>query len=124
MLDYYDSEIELFGDVGVLVVSGETDLHTAPQFRRDVDEAMGATAGDVVLDLTDLELVDSTALGILMAAAGRMIEEQRSLVLVMSRNPVLRVFAVTGLLDFFSIVPTRAEAMARLSFSRDSSKVA
>ena len=36
MSDYYDSQIELLGDVGVLRVAGETDLHTAPQFRRDL----------------------------------------------------------------------------------------
>jgi len=115
MFDNHNSEMELWGDVGLLAVRGETDLHSAPQLRRDLDEAMEATDGGVVLDLTDLELIDSTALGILMAAAGRMIEERRSLVLVVSLSHVLRVFAIVGLQSFFSIVPTRAEAMAKLS---------
>lgn len=115
MLDYYDSEIDLLGDVGVLTVTGETDLATAPQFRRDLDEAMEFTSGDLVLDLTDLELVDSTALGIMIAAAGRMTSERRELVLVVTRSHVLRVLATTGLRDFFPIVPTRTEAMMRVS---------
>ena len=124
MSDYYDSDIELLGDVGVLTVVGETGLSSAPQFRRDLDEAMEVTPGDVILDLTDLELVDSTALGIMMAAAGRMMTEQRSLVLVVARMHVLRVFAVTGLVGFFSLTATRTEAMTRLSSSRISRKVA
>jgi anti-sigma B factor antagonist len=115
MVDYYDSDIELLGDVGVLTVAGETDLYTAPQFRRDLDEAMGVTPGDVILDLTDLELVDSTALGIMIAATGRMMAEHRSLVLVVTRTHVLRVLAITGLGGFFPIATTRTEAMARVS---------
>ena len=115
MFDYYDSEIELLGDVGVLMVAGETDLASAPQFRRDLDEVMAVTPGDVVLDLTDLDLVDSTALGLMMAADGRMMTERRALVLVVSRSHVLRVLTITGLRDLFSIASTRAEAMTRLS---------
>jgi anti-sigma B factor antagonist len=118
MYDYYDSEIELLGDTGVLTVAGETDLATSTQFRGDLAEMMEAASGDVVLDLTDLELVDSTALAIMMAAAGQMMAEQRSLVLVVARSHVLRVFAITGLLAFFSIVPSRTEAMVRLATSK------
>lgn len=125
MIDYYyDSEIELLGDVGVLTVVGETDLHTAPRFRRDLDEVMELTPGDLVLDLSELELIDSTALGIMMAAGGRMMTERRSLVLVVTRTHVLRVFGITGLLSFFSIAATRAEAMTRVSSGRVSRKVA
>lgn len=125
MVDYYyDSEIELLGDVVVLTVTGETDLATAPHLRRDLDEAMEVTPGDLVLDLSQLELIDSTALEIMMAAAGRMMTEQRSLVLVVARSQVLRVFAITGLLSFFSIAATRAEAMTRVSSARVPRKVA
>ena len=124
MVDYYDSEIELLGDVGVLTVAGETDLYTAPRLRRDLDEAMGVTPGDVILDLTDLDLVDSTALGIMVAAAGRMMAEHRSLVLVVTRRHVLRVFAITGLSGFFQITATRSEAMTSVSTGWARRKVA
>ena len=118
MFHNYESRIDLVGEVAVLNITGETDLASAPDLRRDVDEAMQATSGGVVLDLTDLEFLDSTALGTLMAAAGRMMTEQRQLVLVVTRSKVLRVLTITGLLDFFSIVPTRDEALARLSPDR------
>jgi anti-sigma B factor antagonist len=107
----YDSEIEAYGSVAVLTVSGETDLYTARSFKRDVDEALDLAPGDVVLDLLGLDLVDSTALGVLIAAQSRMLEERRGLVLVVGRRHVLRVFDITGLRDMFSIVPTLAEAL-------------
>jgi anti-sigma B factor antagonist len=124
MLGHYDSDIELEGDVVVLSVSGETDLATAPELRSDLDEAIEATSGDVVLDLTDLELVDSTALGIMIAAAGRLMTERRSLAVVVAREHLLRVFETTGLHRFFSIAGPRDEAMARLLSARVSRRVA
>jgi hypothetical protein len=40
----------LLGDASVLTVVGETDLYTAPLFRRDLDETMDVTPGDVIVD--------------------------------------------------------------------------
>ncbi len=71
-----------------------------------------------------LELVDSTALGIMMAAASRMMTERRSLVLVVARMHVLRVFAIAGLVGFFSVTATRGEAMTRVSSGQASRRVA
>jgi anti-sigma B factor antagonist len=124
MVDCYDSEIELLGDLCMLTVTGETDLFTAPKLRRDLDEAMRVTPGDLVLDLSDLDLIDSTALGIMTAAAGRMMTEQRSLVLVVSGAHVLSAFALAGLLGSFSIAATRAEAVGRLSWTPATRRVA
>lgn len=112
MVSYYDSEIELDSAVPILAVSGETDLYTAPQFKRDVDEVMSLTSGGVVLDLTDLELIESTALAVLLAALQQAIDEGRALALVITRQHVLRVFTVTGLLNAFFIASTREDAIA------------
>ena len=51
----YCSETELVGGVGLVAVSGETDVYTAAQLRRDIDEAAALTAGDLVLDLSDVD---------------------------------------------------------------------
>ena len=59
-----------------------------------------------------------------MTAARQMMAEQRSLVLVVARSNVLRVFAITGLSNCFSIVPTRTEAMVSLSSRQVPTKVA
>jgi anti-sigma B factor antagonist len=112
MLSTYESEIGLYGSAGVLTVSGETDLATARQFKSDLDETMAMTHGDVVLDLSGLDLLDSTALGVMMAALGRMMGERRSLSLVVTRRHVLRVFSITGLDTMFRIVGTVDEALS------------
>lgn len=115
MADYYDSMIEVADDAAVLAVSGETDLYTAPRFKRDVERLLSSTSGSVVLDLTDLDLIDSTALRILISALTQASDEGRSLLLVIARRHVLRVFAITGLRGFFSIFSTRDEALDALA---------
>ena len=51
----YASEAEFIGGVGVVAVSGDTDLFTANRFKRDIDEARELSSGDVILDLSDLD---------------------------------------------------------------------
>lgn len=110
----YDSAMEMYGHTGVLTVSGETDLFTARHFKRDLDAAMDFVPGDLVLDLSDVDLVDSTALGVLIRAFGRMSDEGRSLVVVVTRRHVLRVFSITGLQATFRIVDSLQEALEGL----------
>lgn len=125
MPDYYHSQIEREGDeVAVLRVSGETDLHTAPRFSRDVDEVTSPSSGPVVLDLTGLDFIESTALRVLVGALLRAGGEGRSLVLVIPNRQVLRVFSVAGLRNHFRIVATRAEALATLADERELRRVA
>ncbi len=120
----YSSEMEIFGDIGILAIAGETDLYTASQFKRDLEEAMLLAKGDLVLDLTDLDLVDSTALGMMMSVSRRLAEEERTLVLVITRSHVLRLFDITGLKSLFGISATVPEAMASLAMGHGFQRVA
>ena len=62
----YTSQTHVVGEASVVAVSGEMDLSTATRFRQDLDEAMAFTCGDLVLDLSDLDMIDSTALGVML----------------------------------------------------------
>ncbi len=110
----YSSEIEFIGDVGVVAVSGEMDLYTASQFKADIDEAIASTSGDLILDLSDLDMIDSTALGVMLGALRRLSDEGRWLVLVVAQRHVLRILTITGLLTTFRIAPSRREALQQV----------
>lgn len=81
---------------GVQVVSavGELDLHTAPQVD---DLLLGMDAGQVILDLTETTLVDSTTLSIIVSASKRIAREGRRLLVVAGNPTVARVLTITGL---------------------------
>lgn len=65
----------------VLALSGRLDVHAAADARLELAEAVDAGEGDLVLDLTALEAVDPTGLGVLVGAHRRAGRVGRTLVL-------------------------------------------
>jgi anti-sigma B factor antagonist len=112
MDEAYDSSIGLVGDVEVVRVTGVVGISTSPRFRRDLEVAMDAPGPGVVVELSGVELADSTAYAVLALAAERMLRERRRLVLVVRGKRALRGFKLLGLRRLFAIVPSVAEATA------------
>ena len=92
---------EQLGDGRLCVtVVGEVDLYTAPQLKHALERP--ATA--VIVDLADCEFIDSTGLGVLVAAhkrAGRF-------ELVAPTLAVRRTLEVSGLDRILTVLPSRA----------------
>jgi anti-sigma B factor antagonist len=115
----YAARVESEDGRGVIfAVSGEIDMYTAPDLRRDLHEVLYSTVGDMVVDLSDLEFIDSSGLGVLIGTLGRLHELDRRLALVVARPSVLRVFTITGLTTAFSIADSRETAWQLIAQSR------
>ncbi|MCW3012417.1 MAG: hypothetical protein JWO90_2821 [Solirubrobacterales bacterium] len=84
------------GDVTVLALRGELDVETARQVRRAVSTARG-TASRVVLDLADLEFVDSTGLGLLLELPRSAAAEDWQVAYRRPSRAVESVLAVAGI---------------------------
>jgi anti-anti-sigma factor len=87
----------------VIVLRGELDLATAPRFEEVVDERLNAGL-DVIVDVRELQFMDSSGLRVLVAAHARTANGQRFLIV---RPPaggaIQKVLAIAGLeseLDF------------------------
>jgi anti-sigma B factor antagonist len=92
------------GTTGVNVtVRGEVDVHTAPVLRDRLDEAVGQGEPRVVVHLDGVSFIDSTGLGVLVAAQRVQRASGGSLELVCSRRRVLRILELTGLHTLFTI---------------------
>jgi anti-sigma B factor antagonist len=102
------------GGMFVLTVDGEIDLYTAPELERELLPGVENGATGVLIDLTDCRFIDSTALGVLLRARGRL-NGARGIALVAADPHVRKVFEVTGLDRIFAIHPTRAAALAEAS---------
>lgn len=81
----------------VLGLSGKLDVHTAADVRNALVDAVAAGSGELVLDLSALEAVDATGLGVLVGAHRRAQRAGRTLVLVDVQVPVARLLLVTRL---------------------------
>lgn len=107
-------QVKVREQAGVSVVSaeGEVDVSTAPSLRQRLYEL--PESAKVVVDLSEVTFLDSTGLGVLVAALKRVRESDAGgdLRLVVTRPQVSKVLEVTGLSTVFSVFPSLDEALA------------
>jgi anti-sigma B factor antagonist len=89
---------------------GELDLYTAAALSEALQAEPEAAA--VVVDLDRLEFIDSTGLGVLVAALQRARQGGGRLSLVATADVVLRPFRLTGLGEVFDFHDTVDDALA------------
>ena len=103
----------LSGAPGVLV-RGEVDSHTSPQLTAALDAAMRESQGAFVVDLCDVEFLDSSGVSVLVHARAVLGREERTLVVVCPRGPARRIFELGGIADLLALFDTREQAAASL----------
>jgi anti-sigma B factor antagonist len=99
------------GDKTVLEVGGEVDVYTAPKLREKLVELVGEGRYDIVVDMTKVEFLDSTGLGVLVGGLKRVRSHDGSLSLVCNQERILKIFRITGLTKVFPIYDTLDEAL-------------
>lgn len=109
--DFHVALLRPAGDVAVVEASGELDLLTSSEFRDCLVSATGEGAERVVVDLTGVTFIDSSALGALVGGARRSAERGAELMIVCPAGSVARVIEITGLNRAFAIYPTREAAL-------------
>lgn len=87
----------------VVSLQGEVDLASAPQLRRGLYDLIDQGNHRIAVDLTEVEFMDSTGLGVLIGALKRLREASGTMVLGGIRPAVARVFEITGLDRIFTI---------------------
>jgi anti-sigma B factor antagonist len=98
-------EVRIDRGDGVTILSpfGEIDIYTGPKLRESVLVALEEQPRILVIDVRGVNFMDSTAIGILMTALKRQRGSDRDLRLVTDQPFVIKLLAVTGLLNEFSI---------------------
>lgn len=86
-----------------ILVSGEIDAYTAPQLRKELLPLMEQTGTAVTVDLTGVQYMDSTGLGVFVAALKSSKKNECSLNLKGMNRRVKRLFDITGLAEFMEI---------------------
>jgi anti-sigma B factor antagonist len=94
------------GDCAVLAVRGEVDVYTAPALQEGLSTLLDAGARPVVVDLTGVGFLDSTGLGVLVAARTAAADSGRALPIACDHERILRLFKITGLDGVFEIYPS------------------
>jgi anti-sigma B factor antagonist len=99
------------GDRTVLEVAGEVDVYTAPKLREKLVELVGDGHYKIVVDMTKVEFLDSTGLGVLVGGLKRVRSHDGSLSLVCNQERILKIFRITGLTKVFPMYDSLDEAL-------------
>jgi anti-sigma B factor antagonist len=100
------------GNRTVVVVGGEIDVYTAPKLREQLIDLVSAGNYDIVVDMENVEFLDSTGLGVLVGGLKRVRAHDGSLRLVCTQERILKIFRITGLTKVFPIHSSVDEAVA------------
>jgi anti-sigma B factor antagonist len=98
----------------LVALAGELDLYSADAFRGALDEALDDGATRLVIDLGEVEFIDSVALGVLANAMKRVRAAGGGLAVISGNQQIVRVFEITGLDRLVVIAPALADALERL----------
>jgi anti-anti-sigma factor len=80
----------------VLTLHGELDLLGAPRLQSEIESNTVDAAEIVVLDLDDVQFIDSAGLRVVLAAHVRTVERGQKLALTPGSPQVQRLFSIAG----------------------------
>jgi anti-sigma B factor antagonist len=101
----------------LLVVAGEIDLANVNIFIERLFELSANGDQKIVLDLTDVEFIDSTVINALYAAAPRIRSNGGDMAIVIINPSVSRVIEIAGLDLVYRMARTRRLAFERLGLT-------
>ena len=102
--------VEMVGTACVVKLGGELDLYNADKIRSALAEATADSPERVVVDLSDVEFMDSTALGVLIEARTKL-ANRKGFLLAGPGLETRRALEISGLDRHFSVHETVPEAL-------------
>lgn len=97
----------------ILAIEGEVDVYTSPQLKQDIIQYAEQGVKHLIINLAQVEYLDSTGLGVLIGGLKRMRENNGNMALVGPGMRISRIFEITGLDKIFDIYATEEEASAK-----------
>jgi anti-sigma B factor antagonist len=105
-------EVRNEGNAAVIVISGELDLASGPELEEVLERVSGAPTDLLVIDLREVDFMDSTGLSIIVKAHQRFAEEGRRLGLVKGPAQVQRLLDLTGVAERLPLVDSPEELLS------------
>lgn len=98
--------------VRLIALRGELDLASAPKLERELRAALKTADGPIVVDLSELQFMDSTGLRTLIAGQRGASDQQRPFAIARRADSfIARVFEVAGAERAFDLHDTRDSAL-------------
>jgi anti-sigma B factor antagonist len=99
--------------VELVLVDGELDIATAARLIGVLNTSVEDAIQSVVVDLSNVDFMDSTGLALLINANRRLSLRRKGFAVVCPAGPLRRVFEVTDMVNTLGVSPDRQSALAR-----------
>jgi len=86
-------------------LSGEVDVYTSPRVKQEIVDLLNQGVSRLVVDVSQVDYLDSTGLGVLIGGLKRAREHDGDLRLICDNPRILRIFEITGLTKIFEFKP-------------------
>jgi anti-sigma B factor antagonist len=108
---HFRLEVRDAGRALVIALSGELDLASSPALQEELERAAAAETPMLIIDLRELDFMDSTGLSVLVRAHQRIEEGGRQLAMVRGPQQVQRLLSLTGVADRLTLVDSPEELL-------------
>jgi anti-sigma B factor antagonist len=100
----FSVKVKRDGQFATLIPAGEIDLATVEQLQSELETLIDADCTRIVIDLREVEFLDSTGLQALVRAHARAEQDRWELAIIPGPRAVQRVFEITGVIDHLRFV--------------------
>ena len=90
-----------------MLVRGELDIDTAPRLTAALDEAIRESVGTFIVDLCDVDFLDSSGVNVLIRARALLGGEDRELAVICPPGPARRILEITNIEDLLVLFNSR-----------------
>jgi anti-sigma B factor antagonist len=112
-IDFRTATARLGRETYLVSLTGELDMHVAPQLDEALERTIDDGASRVLVDLSAVGFIDSTGVAALLRAARRLRERGGELRLVCDDRRIIRTFELAGIDTALPIEHSLTEAIAR-----------
>jgi anti-sigma B factor antagonist len=106
MQSHFRVQVANKGEAAIVSISGELDLASSPALEEELERVAATDASLVIVDLRELEFMDSTGLSVLVRAHQRAAENSQRFGLVNGSQQVQRLLSLTGVADRLMLAET------------------
>ena len=100
----FKANIDKKDDYLILNLAGDLDVYSEEEFRDFIEDELKDKNLDLVIDIEDLDYLDSTGLGMLMKIYKMYDENGQKVKIINPKENILKLFKITDLTDIFEMV--------------------
>lgn len=98
----FDAKIEKDDNIQKVELKGDLDVYSEDEFKKFIDEEI-KTDQDVIFDLSNLDYLDSTGLGMFMNVYKNQQENDKKVKIINAKDNIVKLFKITDLTGLFDM---------------------